>query len=177
MTLEEIKKDIKKKARLKVEQALKEGEREAQEIIEDAKRRALEIERERMERAREEMEKLRQRELSNVKLEVKKARFKVEREILEKVLSESREDFLKDSSTILKKLLKAVNGEKIYSNEKDENTVRRLSEMEYGGNIVCSGGIVVENEDGTLREDLTFDTMISEVNSRALKKVFDALFR
>ncbi|MFQ5892560.1 MAG: V-type ATP synthase subunit E family protein, partial [Candidatus Methanofastidiosia archaeon] len=59
----------------------------------------------------------------------------------------------------------------------DENLVKRLSKMEYGGNIVCSGGIVMESEDGTLREDLTFDTMISEVNSQALKKVFDALFR
>jgi len=47
--------------------------------------------------------------------------------------------------------------------------------LEYGGTIPCSGGVILENEDGTVLRDLTFDSILKNVRDRSLKQLLQIL--
>jgi len=65
----------------------------------------------------------------------------------------------------------------IYSNKRDEELVRSLSDLNYAGNIESIGGIIAENTDGTMRIDYRYETIASNVWNRSLKEIADKLFR
>src|SRR5674476_1213770 len=70
---------------------------------------------------------------------------------------------------IIKKLLESqTDSTRVFSNENDESLVKRISSLEYGGIIPCSGGVILENEDGTVLRDLTFDSILKNVRDRSL---------
>jgi V/A-type H+-transporting ATPase subunit E len=79
-------------------------------------------------------------------------------------------------------LLKAIlsanesSGTRIYSNSESEALVRKLSSLEYGGNIDCIGGVVIENKDGTIKLDYTYDIIFKNVYEQNLKNTSDILF-
>jgi V/A-type H+-transporting ATPase subunit E len=64
---------------------------------------------------------------------------------------------------------------RVFSNKNDESIVKRISRLEYGGTIRCSGGIMLENEDGTVIHDLTFDTLLKSVREQSLKQLLEIL--
>jgi V/A-type H+-transporting ATPase subunit E len=47
--------------------------------------------------------------------------------------------------------------------------------LEYGGTIPCSGGVMLENEDGTVLHDLTFDALLKSVREKSLKQLLEIL--
>ncbi|MGZ4910602.1 MAG: hypothetical protein ACXVI1_07655 [Halobacteriota archaeon] len=53
--------------------------------------------------------------------------------------------------------------------------MKRISGLEYGGTIPCSGGVMLENEDGTVLFDLTFDTLLKSVRDSSLKQLLQIL--
>jgi V/A-type H+-transporting ATPase subunit E len=66
-------------------------------------------------------------------------------------------------------------GVRIYSTKDSEPIVRKLSSLSYTGNIDILGGIVLENEDRTVRLDFTYDSILKNVYERSLKQISDIL--
>ena len=63
-----------------------------------------------------------------------------------------------------------------YSNEKDAKHVMKMTDLTYMGEINCIGGLVIENDDGTVRMDYTYDRILEDVSEQSLKHISDILF-
>jgi V/A-type H+-transporting ATPase subunit E len=136
-----------------------------------------------MAKADQSVSKMRQRELSSAKLDVKKSRLNAEKD----VLAEVHAGFMKQLSAlpggkkadILKKLIalakKDIPTGKIYSNAADADLVKGQG-YESGGTIDCIGGILVTSEDGSINLDYTFNSILEEVWSGSMKQTSDILF-
>jgi len=84
----------------------------------------------------------------------------------------------KKQEELLKAIIEANegNGSRIYSNKDSEEVVRKLSSLEYVGNVDCIGGVVIENDEGTIRLDYTYDIILKNANEQSLIQTSDILF-
>ena len=182
MGLETVVKDIMDAAQAEVSKMDSEADAEVALILDEAKQNAKRIMGERLAKAEDDIKKIRQQEISSANLEVKRTLLNARKEILEKVYVQAVETISEFSpeknETLLKELITTyeANGSKIYSNAASEEIVKKLSSLEYAGNIDCLGGVVIENEDGTIRLDYTYDVILKSVNERLLKQTSDILF-
>jgi len=132
--------------------------------------------------AEDDIKRLRQQEISSANLEVKRTMLNARKEVLDKVYDNAIETIASLPETKQEELLKAIidendsNGSKIYSNKDSEKLVKKLSSLEYTGNIDCIGGLIMENDDGTVRLDYTYDIIMKNVNEQSLKQTSDILF-
>lgn len=182
MGLDAIVEEIKDKGRAEAEKISKEASLEVSKIIADAQASAGRIRTARQEAVKKEIERLRQQELSSANLEVKKAKLNARKEILDEVYEQAREAIKKLPPEKNQKILKSIieknesgNG-KIYSRNKDKQTIKKLTKLEYVGEIDCLGGVVIENTDGTEVLDFKYDTILKNVSEQTLKQVSDILF-
>jgi V/A-type H+-transporting ATPase subunit E len=182
MGLETVVKDIMDAAQAEVSKLDSEADAEVALILDEAKQNAKRIMGERLAKAEDDIKKIRQQEISSANLEVKRTLLNARKEILEKVYVQAVETISEFSPEKNEELLKALisenetNGKKIYSNAESEEIVKKISSLEYAGNIDCLGGVVIENEDGTIRLDYTYDVILKSVNERLLKQTSDILF-
>ena len=129
----------------------------------------------------ESLQKARQQIMSSANLEVKRIMLNKRKELLDQVYDEALTSIKSMSASKNEELLKALidkyesNGSKIYSNKNSEEIVKKLSSLEYAGNIDCIGGVIFENEDGTIRLDYTYDLILNDVYEKSLKEISETL--
>ena len=182
MGLEPLVDEIVKEGREKAEKIKKKGEDEARKIIENAKEKANEI----LEKAKAEAEReaklLRKQVLSSVRLELKREELRKKQEILDEVFEKFKEKVRnmknRDKEIILKQLLDKYRNKDflIYSRKEDREIIKKLTDMEYGGEIDCIGGLIIESKDGTYRINLVFDEIIKDVYERNISEIHKILF-
>lgn len=183
MGLDKVVKDITDKAEADSKEIAAKAATEAAEIKKSAEGEARQIAVAENARAEQAISKMRQRELSSAKLDVKKAKLNSEKD----VLAETHAAFVKQLSTLsgdkkadlLQKLIKLAQKDipqgKIFTNAADADLVKN-SGYQYGGNIKCLGGIVVTSVDGSVNLDYTFDSILEDVWTSSMKPVSDILF-
>lgn len=182
MGLEAIVEEIRAKGKAEAERIGKETEEEVSKITADAGASVAKLKAAKEEELRKEIQRLRQQELSSANLEVKKAMLNAKKEVLDEVYEAAKDEVNKLPAEKNQKLLKSIikknenNNARIYSRAEDKNIVKKLTELEYSGDIECIGGIVIENDDGTEVLDFKYDTILKNVNERCLKQVSDILF-
>ena len=182
MGLETVVKDIMDAAQADASKLDSEADAEVSLILDEAKQNAKRIMGERLAKAEDDIAKIRQQEISSANLEVKRTLLNARKEVLEKVYVQAVETISgfspEKNEELLKELISSneASGTKIYSNADSEKIVKKISSLEYAGNIDCLGGIVIENEDGTIRLDHTYDGILKSVNERLLKQTSDILF-
>ncbi|WP_292469071.1 V-type ATP synthase subunit E [Methanolobus sp.] len=182
MGLETVVKDIMDAAKADVSKTDSEAEAEVSLILDEAKQNAKRIMGERLAKAEDDIKKVRKQEISSANLEVKRTLLNARKEVLEKVYVQAVETISAFSPEKNEELLKELitknesNGSRIYSNAESEELVKKLSSLEYAGNINCLGGVIIENEDATIRLDYTYDVILKSVNERLLKQTSDTLF-
>ncbi len=182
MGLDAIVEEIKAKGRAEAERISGETHQEVSKILEDARATASKTIAAKEEAVRKEIDRLRQQELSSANLEVKKAKLNARKEILDEVYEQAKESVKKLPAEKNQKLLKSIieknenNNARIYSRDKDRAVVKKLTKLEYGGEISCIGGVIIENEGGTEVLDFKYDTILKDVSEQSLKQVSDILF-
>ncbi len=182
MPLEPIIEEIIRKGHQQVSEINRSAEEEAESIISEAKDEAKEILKKAREEAEKEAERLRRQEISGINLEMKKEELLRKREVVEKVyqlLVEKVENLSdKEREDILKRMLEKYEGQDyiVYSNKRDEKIVKKISKLEYGGNVDCMGGVILESKEGDYRINLTFDNLLREVYESRMKEVYEKLF-
>lgn len=134
-------------------------------------------------RAREEAERRRVQDLARAELEARKIVLAAQKEVLDETRQRAlaRLGTLDENPLILKALLTANEAEwgrggRVYSNAKDEPHVRRIVGDRYGGRIDCTGGVVIENADGTRRVDLRYETILQDVWNDSVREVAGVLW-
>ena len=182
MGLETVVKDIMDVAQAEVSKINAEADAEVSTILDEARQNAKKIMGDRLAKAEDDVKKLRQQEISSANLEVKRRMLNARKEVLDKVYSQSVGLITNLPTSKNEELLKAIidkyqgNGAKIYSNKDSEKLVTKLSSLTYAGNIDCIGGVVIENEDSTIRLDYTYDIILDSVNDKSMKQISDILF-
>ncbi len=188
MGLENVVEDILNSARADVSAIAAEQDAEVSTIIEEAKRTGERIMGEKIAAAEDEAKRIRKQEISGANLEVRRMMLNTRKEILDETYKQAAKRIRElDSEPLLRSLIRAHIGDatRIYSNKRDQPVVLKLcdelledqlTELEYAGNIDCIGGIILENEDGTVRLDYTFDTIMDEVSERSMKQISSILF-
>lgn len=188
MGLENVVADILDSAKGEVSAIVADRDSEVSLIIEEAKRTGERITGEKIASVEEETERVRRQEISSVNLEIRRMTLNARKEVLDEThIQAIRRVRELDSEPLLRSLIRAHSGDgtRVYSNLQDQPIVERLcdelledrlTELEYAGNIDCIGGIVLENEDGTVRLDYTFDTIMDEISERSMKQVSQILF-
>ncbi|WP_406659752.1 V-type ATP synthase subunit E [Methanolobus sp. ZRKC3] len=182
MGLETVLKDIVDAAQDEVSKLNSEADAEVSAILDDARQNAKRIMGERLAKVEDDIKNIRQQEISSANLEVKRTLLNARKEILDKVYVQAVEAISALSPEKNEELLKALidkyeaEGSKIYSNKESEEIVSKLSSLEYGGNIESIGGVIIENEDATVRLDYTYDVILKRVNEQLLKQTSDIFF-
>jgi len=180
MGLEVVVKDVLARGGEEADRIRQEGTDEAKGIIAGAEKTARQIVEEKRAQIAEQIERRKNREISSANLEVKRAILNAKKELLDRVYDKAIEILASLSESerekIIKQLLESqTDSTQVFSNENDESLVKRISRLEYGGTIPCSGGVMLENEDGTVLRDLTFDSLLKNVRDRSLKQLVQIL--
>ncbi|WP_440946900.1 V-type ATP synthase subunit E [Methanosarcina sp. T3] len=182
MGLEIVIKDIQEGARAEVSRIKAEGDAKASEITNEAKEVQKKMLGDSLAKVEEDLQKLHQQVISSANLEVKRITLNKRKELLDNVYSQTVESIKSMPASKKEALLKHLineyeaSGARIYSSKASEETVRKLSSLTYAGNIDCIGGVVLENEDGTVRLDYTYDSILKNVYERSLKQISDILY-
>ncbi len=183
MGLDKVVKDISEKAETESKAITAKASAEAAGIKTAAEGEAKQASVAELARADQAISKMRQRELSSAKLDVKKSRLNAEKDVLADVHAsfvkqlsalprEKKVDIIQKLTMLAKKDIPAG---KIYTNAADADLVKG-SGYAYGGNINCLGGILVTSEDGSINLDYTVDSILEDVWASSMKQISDILF-
>ena len=182
MGLEAIIEEIKAKGRAEADTISGETSQEVSKIIADAQASAAKINAVKQEAVRKEIDRMRQQELSSANLEIKKLMLNARKDILDEVYESAKDSISKLPAEKNKMILKSIieknesGNSKIFSKGKDKATVKKITKLEFAGEIDCIGGVVIENKDGTEVLDFRYDMILKNVNEQSLKQVSDILF-
>ncbi len=181
MALDAVVEDILASSKGKIAEIQSQGDAEVARVLGEARNRAAEIKSRKETEVANAIAAMERREVSSAHLELKRSELNVHKESLEKVragLTESLKKLpKKENEALLKKLLTPYNLKdmKVYSSKRDETFVSSLA-PNYGGNLDILGGVVAESMDGSLRYDLTYETLAREVFNSHMKEVSRILF-
>ncbi len=181
MGLEVVVEDVLAKGKSEAEEIKREGQEEADAIIARAERDAQVFLEEMRDQTIDQIERRKRREEASAHLEVKRRILNAKKQILDELYVEAIKALgqLPESEReeLIKNLLKSTaEFTRVYANAQDEPLVRKNTALQYAGNISCTGGVLLENEDGTIVRDLTFDAMLDDVREGSVKKVAETLF-
>ena len=182
MGLENVVNDILEQAKTEVSAIDVEAQDEAAALIDKAKNEAGRI----LANSKTEVEANIQRRLkqekSSAQLEIKRAALNAKKDILDSVYLSARDAISSFPPEKNASMLKAIldmygsDGSRVYSNARDAKLVRELTDLTFMGEIDCIGGLIIENDDGSVRLDYTFDRILDDVSEKTLKPVSDILF-
>ena len=182
MGLDIVVKDIQEGARAEVSRIKTEGDAKASEIINEAKEVQKKMLGDSLAKAEEDLQNLHQQVISSANLEVKRITLNKRKELLDKVYNQTIETIKSMPASKKEELLKYIinkyeaSGARIYSSKASEETVKKMTSLTHAGNIDCIGGVVLENEDRTVRLDFTYDSILKNVYERSLKQISDILY-
>ncbi len=182
MGLDIVVKDIQEGARAEVSRIKTEGDAKASEIINEAKEVQKKMLGDSLAKAEEDLQNLHQQVISSANLEVKRITLNKRKELLDKVYDQTIETIKSMPASKKEELLKYIinkyeaSGARIYSSKASEETVKKMTSLTHAGNIDCIGGVVLENEDRTVRLDFTYDSILKNVYERSLKQISDILY-
>jgi V/A-type H+-transporting ATPase subunit E len=182
MGLDIVIRDIQNGAQTEVSKTNAEADAKVSEILNEARAAQKKMLGDSLAQAEEDLKNLHQQVISSANLEVKRVRLNKRKELLDQVYNKTVESIKSMPAAKAEKLLgdlikmHEAEGVKIYSNKNSEAFVKKLSSLSYVGNTDCIGGIVLENEDGTVRLDFTYDSILKTVYERSLKQMSDILY-
>jgi V/A-type H+-transporting ATPase subunit E len=182
MGLDIVVKDIQEGARAEVSRIKAEGDAKASEILNEAKEIQKKTLGDSLAKAEEDLQSLHQQVISSANLEVKRITLNKRKELLDTVYNQTVEKIKSMPASKKEELLKSIlnkheaSGARVYSSKEFEETVKKLTSLTYAGNIDSIGGIVLENEDRTVRLDFTYDSILKSVYERSLKQISDILY-
>jgi len=183
MGLDTVVEEVLSSGRERRDDILAEAKEEADGILAAARAELEDYTRSKEREARGRIERMRAQEQQGSELEVRRLELAMRRELLSLVETAARERLSAlpraRNEALLRTLLATAEmpDGRVLSGPGDESLVRALSPLRYAGHVKCLGGVVIESADGTVREDLTFDTLLREVSETSLGAIAGTLFR
>ena len=193
--------EINREAEQKIQYILSEAQEEAEKIKAEARKRAEAKAEWILRKARTQAEIEKQRIIANARLEVRKKRLQVQEELIREVIEALRErlaelpeeEYFPMLVDLTAKAVEELGSKNIVvrSNEKTlglisarlDEFMKALAEklgkevkVSLGEPVKTIGGVIVENPDGTVRVDNTFEARIERFESELRAEIAKALF-
>ena len=181
MGLEKVKGRVLQEARFKAEATLRTAKKEAEATFKAAKQESEEREREIEEELTSEIEFIRKREESAGRIEAKKMLLAFRKEFVDAVFSSATEKLAGlpevERKEHVKKLVEKAASDlvkvgKIHCNEKDAKFVKEHPAIK----VDMLGGIIAESNDGLLRVDYSYETLLKQTRETMLHQLNRFLF-
>jgi V/A-type H+-transporting ATPase subunit E len=182
MGLENVIEDILQQAKKQVDVINTLADEEVAAINEKAQAKAEKVIKDKQTEVDAQIKRMRIQEISGAHLEVKRAVLNAKKDLLDSVYQSARDSIAaiptEKNTAMLKAILdkQSSSGSTVYSNARDAALVREMTDLTFAGEIECIGGLAIENEDGSVRMDFTFDTILDDVSEQTLKQISDILF-
>lgn len=176
MALDKVVQNIRAEGRAQADQTVAAAKKEADAILQDARRQAEELRAKRAQVATAAAEALSKRETANADLEARRLRLNAERELMATIRAEAEKRLAALPPAQREAHLKALvakanvpNG-KVWVAQQDEAAARKLG-LPVAGTFQGLGGVIVESADGATRENLRYETLLEEVWTESLPQV------
>lgn len=180
MGLEVVLKEIEESNKKEIELINLDAFKTSEDIVENARKQVRETLGLKLANIEDQIQKKKQQVISSANLEVKRLILNKKKELLDSVYSNAFEYINSMSDEKNKELLECLikkycidNNSNIYSNLKSEKLVKELSTLNYTGNVNCIGGIIIEDKNGNIKQDYTYDLILKNVFERSLKSISD----
>ena len=130
------------------------------------------------------LKRLRQQEISSAELEAKRIVLNAKKEILDRTYQEALKDLVsmpeaekaRVYQTILANAKKSISKPKVLCPKGESRLVQKDSDIASVTETDMGVGLILESQDGTIRLDYRFNTMLGAVWEKELKNVSNALF-
>jgi len=184
MALDKVIKDILESARVETDKLVKEAEKEQSALLREADEAAAKRRRAQERELEETLRRLRRQEISSAELEAKKIVLNAKKEILDKAFEQTlREISLmppEDKSRVYRKVLESASRSfprpKVVCPRKESPLLAGIPGL---GSVVegdMEPGLILESEDGSVRLDFRFRTILEGLWEREMKNVSTILF-
>ena len=181
MGLEKVKARVKKETDRRVREKVKAAEAEASEKIKSARKKAAEESKTFRQSLSEEIEQIKKRETASANLEISKANLDFRKKFTDQVFDSVRERLAKlpdkKRSSHVKALMKKAGREidvaLVRCSPKDRKHAGKDHKAE---NAEIMGGIIAESENGELRVDYSYETLISDMKETLVPEISKILF-
>ena len=180
MGLEAVKEEILNSAKEQANSLIAEARKEANRIARETEKKTEELQGKSDAETKKAFDTIKRQELASAELDNKKMLLGAKKQIIEAAFAEARKKLEnlddKKIEAIIKKLLEKAKNEieiaKVYCNKRDAKLVKGMSSQA----IDIIGGLIVENKDGTVRIDYSFDTMLDSIKENELQNISKVLF-
>ncbi len=182
MSLDKVIENILETGRKEAKQIIEQGKKEKQGQIKKAEDEGEKILQSKMADSEKTVQRMNTQEMARAELESKKIVLGSQKEILDSVYETALQRLgnLPQNETLLRTLVSKhqteVSAGRVYCNKKDEAIVKGLVGDNFGGTTDCIGGLVIESQDGTMRVDLRYETMLREIWDDSIKETSDLLW-
>ncbi|MCX8146925.1 MAG: V-type ATP synthase subunit E family protein [Candidatus Woesearchaeota archaeon] len=184
MGLEEVKREIIEKAEKEARGIIEEGRKESNAIIEEINQKISEYRKEAENEAEKIIETMERREIAGVEFDVKKMMLDKKKEVIDSVFSyvkkkliempeKQRERYIR---SLVEKAKSEIKVKCIYGNKQDKKIIEKIPAVKYKEADIC-GGIIAENEDGTIRIDYSYDEILEQIQKENLRQIAEMLFK
>ena len=181
MGLEKVREEVLARAKRQAAAIISDAKREEDESLKLATEKADEKKKQILVAAEREVAEMKTRELAASELEVSKMSLDARKKIIDEAYELAAEQIAKSSAAQrkehIRKLLEKAKNEfeiaKVYVNEKDLKHIDGYKTQIT--NIL--GGIIAENKDGTVRVDLSYNSLHDRTRERTMKDVAKILFK
>ena len=178
MGIEEVRKEIVDNAKSEANKLLAEARKEEKAIVEAIEKTAKQNKQKQQQAIKTSLEQHRLVVLSEAESAVKKERLILERELLNEVFAKVADKLVnldaKKRALHMKQLSKKIkefNFSKVYCSPKDQKTLAPKTEK-----AEILGGIILENNDGDVRVDISYEVLLDEVKKEEMPAIVETLF-
>ena len=185
MALENVINEIISQAEKQKQEIVDLGKQEAKKILEEAMHKAKEQSRLFGEETKKILDETKRREISALNIQLHKMFLETKKNILDELHMQLVEKIDKLDSNkrreLLQKLVEKARKELpdakfIYCNERDKEVSSGIKNLKFASSVDCLGGVLVENEDRSVKINYTFDLLLQNVKEAYLNEVAKRIF-
>jgi V/A-type H+-transporting ATPase subunit E len=184
MALDKVANDILDNARKEADQRIQEAEKERGRILQEADQKVDRMRKVEEKELQDSLMRMRRQELSSAELEAKKIVLNKRKDVLNRTFDEMVKELSamdpKEKSHLYKKILadgkKVIHKPKVFIPKGEADLLAGLRGCESLTETDISTGLILENEDGTVRLDYRFKTILESIWDKELKSISNTLF-
>lgn len=181
MGMEKVREEVLAKAKRQAAQIVAEANRESEAIMKSAEEKAEENKKRAMQESERRISEMNTRELAAAELEAAKMMLDAKKKLMEDAFEEAKSRLAKTPAqerrrhikTLIEKAKQQTDIHKVLCAERDINSVEGYKSQP----TIITGGIIIENKDGTVRVDYSYEALMEKAKEKALKDVANTLFK
>jgi V/A-type H+-transporting ATPase subunit E len=184
MALDKVANDILENARKEADLRIQEAEKERTKILQETDQKIEKMRKSEEKELQDAIVRMRRQELSSAELEAKKIVLNKRKDILNQTFEEMLKELStmdsKEKSALYKKILadgkKVIHKPKVFIPKGEADLLAGLRGCESLTETEMGSGLILENEDGSVRLDYRFKTILESIWDRELKSISNTLF-